>query len=249
MKNIFIKILLLIFFSVCSLTYAQVNVILPTAFVQNGSEITVPIIITDVSNYNIVAFQFTLYYDINVIKIPKINTSNSLLSTNFFPVFNADTLNGRLLVAWASFQKITGSGSLLNLEVKIIGEGKSKLEFQNSFQFNSGDPNVVVVNGQIGTTGTDLENNNIPYKFNLFQNFPNPFNPTTNIRFTLPKESFVKLRVFNMLGEEVGLLVNQNLPAGIHSYDFDASNLSSGTYIYRIEADNFVSMKKMLLVK
>lgn len=113
-----------------------------------------------------------------------------------------------------------------------------------------------IVKGSDTILGLESDNTNIPDDYSLKQNFPNPFNPTTNIRFTLPKESFVKLRVFNMLGEEVGLLVNQNLPAGIHSYDFDASNFSSGMYIYRIEADpstssgeGYVSMKKMLLVK
>lgn len=115
---------------------------------------------------------------------------------------------------------------------------------------------IAVVRGSDTILGLESDNSQLPNDYSLLQNFPNPFNPTTNIRFTLPKESFVKLRVFNMLGEEVRLLVNQTLPAGIHSYDFDASNLSSGTYIYRIEADpstssgeGFVSMKKMLLVK
>lgn len=89
----------------------------------------------------------------------------------------------------------------------------------------------------------------IPTEFSLAQNFPNPFNPTTNIKFGLPKESNVTLRIFNILGEEVATLVNKVMPAGFHTVNFDASRLTSGLYIYRIEADNFVQVKKMMLMK
>ena len=88
-----------------------------------------------------------------------------------------------------------------------------------------------------------------PTEFSLMQNYPNPFNPTTSIRFALPKDSDVKLTVFNMLGQEVATLFNGTLNAGIHKVDFDASKLTSGLYLYRIEAGNFISVKKMLLMK
>lgn len=89
----------------------------------------------------------------------------------------------------------------------------------------------------------------VPTEFNLMQNYPNPFNPTTTIRFALPTESYVKLSVFNILGQEVAELVSERMTAGFHKVDFDASKLNSGMYIYRIQADKFVSVKKMLLVK
>ncbi|MCF8411832.1 MAG: T9SS type A sorting domain-containing protein, partial [Melioribacteraceae bacterium] len=69
-----------------------------------------------------------------------------------------------------------------------------------------------------------------PAEFELAQNYPNPFNPTTNIKFTLPEAAQVRLSVFNMLGEEVGLLANQQMESGIHTVEFDASNLSTGIY-------------------
>ncbi|KUO63632.1 hypothetical protein APF79_00045 [bacterium BRH_c32] len=96
---------------------------------------------------------------------------------------------------------------------------------------------------------TSVEEEVIPTEFALMQNYPNPFNPTTNIKFALPKESNVTMRVYNVLGEEVSTLINKVMPAGFHTVNFDASRLSNGMYIYRIEADNFVSVKKMLLVK
>ena len=89
----------------------------------------------------------------------------------------------------------------------------------------------------------------IPTVFALEQNYPNPFNPTTVIEFALPKQSDVKLAIYNILGEKVAELVNGQMVAGYHSIDFDASNLASGMYIYSIKAGSFVSVKKMLLLK
>jgi len=85
--------------------------------------------------------------------------------------------------------------------------------------------------------------------YQLAQNYPNPFNPATKIQFTIGKMSNVKLTVYNALGQEVATLVNKTLNAGQHEYAFDGSNLVSGIYIYRLEADNFVQQNKMLLVK
>jgi fibronectin-binding autotransporter adhesin len=96
---------------------------------------------------------------------------------------------------------------------------------------------------------TDVAAEALPTEFALYQNFPNPFNPTTTIKFDLPKESNVTLKVFNVLGQEVATLVNNVMPAGHQSFSFDASKLSSGMYIYRIQAGDFVQIRKMLLMK
>ncbi len=89
----------------------------------------------------------------------------------------------------------------------------------------------------------------IPSVFSLAQNYPNPFNPSTTISFALPQHANVKLVVYNSLGEEVAELVNREMNAGFQSVNFDASNLSSGLYFYRISAGNFVDVKKMILIK
>lgn len=86
-------------------------------------------------------------------------------------------------------------------------------------------------------------------KFELLQNYPNPFNPSTNIGFSIPQQSTVELKVYNTLGQEVATLVNGTLAAGNHIVDFDARNLASGFYFYRITAGNFASVKKMILLK
>ncbi|PIQ09189.1 MAG: hypothetical protein COW71_07820 [Ignavibacteriales bacterium CG18_big_fil_WC_8_21_14_2_50_31_20] len=95
-----------------------------------------------------------------------------------------------------------------------------------------------------------VETDNIlPQKFELEQNYPNPFNPATKISYTVPKATHVAISVYNMLGQKVASLVNKNISAGNHSVVFDASNLTSGIYLYKLEAINFVTTKKMLLVK
>jgi hypothetical protein len=91
--------------------------------------------------------------------------------------------------------------------------------------------------------------NVVPTAFALEQNYPNPFNPSTTIEFALPKQAKVSLKVFNLLGQEVAILVNQTLGAGRYTSTFDAAKLASGTYIYRLTADNVVKTGKMMLVK
>jgi hypothetical protein len=97
-------------------------------------------------------------------------------------------------------------------------------------------------------TGVD-DGKGVPTEYSLFQNYPNPFNPSTSIQIALPKEGNVKLTVYNILGEEVAVLANKYMSAGYHKFNFDASKLNSGMYLYKVEANDFVSVKKMLLVK
>ena len=89
----------------------------------------------------------------------------------------------------------------------------------------------------------------IPAEFSLKQNYPNPFNPSTKIGFTLPSESNVKISIYNLIGQKVAEVVNSKFTAGNHSIDFNGSNLSSGIYLYKIEAGSFSSVKKMQLIK
>lgn len=94
-----------------------------------------------------------------------------------------------------------------------------------------------------------ISNNNIPEKFRLSQNFPNPFNPSTTISFALPEASNVQLTVYDMLGKVVSVLVNQQLDAGTHNISYSNSTLSSGVYFYELKAGNFRDVKKMNLIK
>ena len=86
-------------------------------------------------------------------------------------------------------------------------------------------------------------------KFELSQNYPNPFNPSTTIKFNLPEAGIVKLTLFNILGQQIRTLVNEFKESGVHTINFDASELNSGMYIYKIESGSFTQTRKMTLVK
>jgi hypothetical protein len=108
---------------------------------------------------------------------------------------------------------------------------------------------VVIKGSTTGGTGVVQIGNEIPSKFELNQNYPNPFNPTTQISYNVPKESFVSLKVFNLMGQEVATLVSGNQTAGKYTVPFDASHVSSGIYMYRLQAGSSVEVKRMTFVK
>ena len=119
---------------------------------------------------------------------------------------------------------------------------------------------VLVDIGNNGTIDDTLHLNNTvdvedqglmlsPNSYNLAQNYPNPFNPTTTVQYSIPQRSDVILKVYDVLGNEVVTLVNEEKPAGVYTINFDASQLASGIYLYRLQAGNFVETKKMILIK
>ncbi len=110
----------------------------------------------------------------------------------------------------------------------------------------------VTGSGSFCSTPTEIESETlteIPTIFALYQNYPNPLNPSTTISFSIPNEELVSLQVFNSLGEEVAELLYETKPAGNYSVSFDASELTSGVYFYKISAGDFIETKKMILMK
>jgi hypothetical protein len=106
----------------------------------------------------------------------------------------------------------------------------------------------------IGVLGIDEGNNIYPEDLKLFQNYPNPFNPSTKIKFSVPTiasdfSSKTTLKVYDILGEEVATLVNEQILTGNYEVRFDATNLSSGIYLYKIQAGDYTDVKKMILMK
>jgi hypothetical protein len=117
--------------------------------------------------------------------------------------------------------------------------GSINPNFYNKWDYDNQVPKLVGV--------TDLPG--LPLVYSLEQNYPNPFNPSTKIEFTIPTTSFVQIKVFNIIGQEVATLVNEQVKPGRYSATFDATRFASGVYLYRIDAGQFVTTKKMLLVK
>ncbi|MCH8303646.1 MAG: right-handed parallel beta-helix repeat-containing protein [Candidatus Marinimicrobia bacterium] len=97
--------------------------------------------------------------------------------------------------------------------------------------------------------GSDLENSSIPKEYSLSNNYPNPFNPVTKIEFTIPETGLTTLIIYDITGREVTRLIDGNMSAGYHSVNWNASNVASGIYFYRLTSGDFVSTKKMVLLK
>ncbi|UCH66418.1 MAG: T9SS type A sorting domain-containing protein [Ignavibacterium sp.] len=103
-------------------------------------------------------------------------------------------------------------------------------------------------NNSIITSNYDEKSTSVD-KFQLSQNYPNPFNPYTSIKYSIASEGYIKLVVYNMIGEEVTVLVDGQIEAGFYEVSFNGSNLSSGTYFYKLQADSFIETKKMVLLR
>jgi len=113
-----------------------------------------------------------------------------------------------------------------------------------------GDSSTILHTTNGGVTSVEAEQQHeVPQQFLLTQNYPNPFNPSTTIQYSLPHRSHVTLSVFNTLGQQIAQLVNSDIEAGYHELQFNATNLASGVYFYRMQAGGYVETKKLLLVQ
>jgi hypothetical protein len=130
----------------------------------------------------------------------------------------------------------------------LMGDGRVfDLTKSGTVVWNATDPEPMIKSGPVSTSNESSRN--FPQTLALHQNYPNPFNPSTQITFDLPSSGSVTLKVYNMVGQEIATLVNGNRPAGSHSVPFEASHLSSGVYIYRLQVGSTVLTKKMVLLK
>lgn len=102
----------------------------------------------------------------------------------------------------------------------------------------------------INVTGVDEKLIGLnPSEFKLYANFPNPFNPSTKIRYAISETAFTTLRIYSLIGQEISILINEEKSPGIYEIDFNASELTSGTYLCELRTGNFVQTKKMILLK
>ena len=132
-----------------------------------------------------------------------------------------------------------------------IGTGTSQgIDIEYTVWFTNGDSAIgtAQLTKQTSSFEEQVDNMN-PNSYRLFNNYPNPFNPSTTINYSIPEQTEVSIKVFNEVGEEVAVLLNEVKPRGVHSLIFDASNYSSGVYIYKMSTSSFTKSKKMILAK
>ena len=206
----------------------------------------------------------TAWADFNVI-----GCGNLLLIPVELSAFTADENNGNVNLKWQTASESNNQGFEIHRRSNagytsvgyVQGYGTTSETQNYSFVDHNVNPGTYYYRlKQIDFDGTFAYSDeinvevNTPVAFGLNQNYPNPFNPATVISFNLPIDARVTLKLFNVLGQELITLIDQNLGAGIHDHNFDASGLNSGVYFYRIEAvgtdgSNFSSVKKMMLTK
>lgn len=133
---------------------------------------------------------------------------------------------------------ISGAGNIVFFSVDFPGTTVGYASASNGAIYKYNPP-----------TAVNNYSNEVPNSFKLYNNYPNPFNPSTTIKFDIAKGSNVKITIYDILGKEVKILVNENLKAGKYQINFDASSISSGTYFYRVDAGDYSEIKKMVLLK
>ena len=170
-------------------------------------------------------------------------TATELNNSGFEIERSSHTERSRSMTDWEKIGFINGNGTTsqshsYSFSDHNLSTGKyvyrlKQIDFDGTFSYS----NEVEV---------DLS---LPQTFSLEQNFPNPFNPSTSIQYAVSSRQLVTLKVYDLLGNEIATLVNENKPAGNYEVSFDAKNLSSGTYFYKLQAGSFVETKKMMMIK
>ena len=225
---------------------------------KRGDEIVVPVIV-DISRLpeKLGSFTAELSWDPAVLKFTAYEAGASEAFRS--PVVNTGkTGEGRLIFAAANPRGATGVVEILRVKFRVTGEQGTSTRLRLRFTAMAAAYTFTNLLPYLQQTVTGVESElrigDVPRKYALLQNWPNPFNPSTEIRFELPKTSRVLLVIYNHLGQRVKTLVNETRKAGVHSVEWDGTDesgrtLSGGVYFCRIRAGDFEDIKKMLLVR
>lgn len=140
-----------------------------------------------------------------------------------------------------------GPGFVITETGKVIFKTGNRIYLRPGFNILSGGTFTTLTDQTAGPVRDHVSE--APVEFELEQNFPNPFNPSTTIAFTLPRPDYVTLKIYNILGAELGTLISDRLIAGLHRYTFDGSKLASGVYYYEIRAGELRDVRKMIILR
>lgn len=211
-----------------------------------GSNYSIPLTVEE--QREIISFDVSLKFDPGIMKFRGMIKTDDVKD---FEIYTNCTEDGVIKIGGFSFNPKEISGNYLALNFNVVGNpGESgKIELMN-YSVNN-EP------GYFASANVTIENNelsSIPLKYNLSQNYPNPFNPSTTIRYEIPKTSQVTITVYNLLGEKIKTLINEEKEAGFYSVFWNGQNeagikMPSGLYFYQMESDGFSRTCKMLLTK
>ncbi len=212
---------------------------LPSGFVE------VPLNLTN--GNNIYSFEAEIHFDSEILQYQSIEFSTAL--SGFVKQSN-NVANSLIIVGASTSPGITaGNYAKIKFSLKPNVSAEDTKIILSKLRLNE---NAVVTNSDtalISTINNIPGDVSLPAEYSLAQNYPNPFNPATTIKYQLPEASHVTLKIFNVMGELVQILIDEEKPAGYHRVEFDAGRLSSGIYFYRINAGSYKDVKKMILAK
>jgi len=197
---------------------------------QQQNQVKLPVVLNGADNVRSV--QLSAEFDAGLVSVDAVE---STLPDGWQLVHNVES--GVLRVAMAG-AKPAANGEVATITLTLSGDNQSP-DISGNYALNTAPEQ------QIGATGLEA----LPESFTLESNYPNPFRSSTTIGFELPEETEVVVEVYNVLGQRVETLVNEKMSAGRHEVNFEASNLSSGMYLYRMKAGSFVETGQMTVVK
>jgi hypothetical protein len=214
-----------------------------------GIPINIPLNISNGSN--IYGFEMKVEFDHTLLEFDTLVLSE--LMDNYLLIYNSDT-DGELIVAASGGNPDGETGSFGTLTFNVSDNFSDETVVSiTRLRWNEGteveDPASMIVSYAL-----EIDSELLPDKFALHQNYPNPFNPVTTLRYDLPENGYVNITVYDMLGREVKTLINQTQDAGYRSVVWNATNdygkpISAGIYLYQIQAGEYNSTKKMVLLK
>lgn len=222
-----------------------------------GTELVVPIHVGDLMGHDIYALDIKLGYNQSVLEARDVSNTATVTAGWGNPTFEVKE-NGQIWLAMAGSNPLPGSGVLCNITFYVAGSqlDTSFVRFLECV-LNEGVPATQTQNGLVTVTsgsGIGEENAGQPDKILLLQNYPNPFNPTTTIAYSIPKASHVKLEIYTLTGAKIKTLeIGQKRP-GFYTVQWDTRDekgllVSGGLYLYRLQIESHVEVKKMLLVR
>jgi len=230
----------------------DVTLMLPNTGAEPESIVRLPVFVNGLEEEGVLAYDFTVTFDPAVLTLDGVLVGGTLSSD---ATVNLTSEEGSIRVVGASGTALDGSGVLIFLTGTSDGDGSTDLNF-SEIVLNDGEPAAEWIGGslEIGVGLAEEEPAEVPGSFALHGNYPNPFNPSTTIRFDLPASAAVSVQIFDVLGRQVMALPSSMMQAGAdRSLQINASALSSGTYLYRLVArtstETMVRSGQMMLVK
>jgi hypothetical protein len=239
------------------ITAAPVHVKLPDRSAESGTTFSYPVEVGSVAGREVFSADMELAYDPAILRAQEASTAGTIAASWGAPTFNIKD-NGRMRIAMAGATALADSGVLVYVKFDVVGtdDDTSRMRFLE-LTLNEGSPPVAKNEGlfRVGKpTRVEMNEAAIPVAYHLHQNHPNPFNPETRIQFDLPKSTGVRIEIYNVYGQKIRSLANEQKAAGSYSVTWDGrkdngESAASGVYFYRLAAGGFQQTRKMALLR